>query len=70
MGRALRAIVATAAVVLLLTSTPSAHHSPAVFDLRTEITLTWTSTTPVTFWPFLSMSLLQWVKVELEPAPT
>ena len=39
MGRMLRAIAA-AAVALPLTATPSAHHSPAVFDLRTEMTLT------------------------------
>ena len=39
MGRVLRA-VAAAAVALLLASTSSAHHSPAVFDLRTEMTLT------------------------------
>jgi hypothetical protein len=39
MGRVLRA-VAAAAVALLITSTSSAHHSPAVFDLRTEMTLT------------------------------
>jgi hypothetical protein len=39
LGRVLRA-VAAAAVVLPLISTPSAHHGPAVFDLRTEITLT------------------------------
>ena len=39
MGRVLR-FVAAAAVTLLLTSTPSAHHSPAVFDVRTEMTLT------------------------------
>ena len=38
MGRVLRAVAA--AVALPLTSTSSAHHSPAVFDLRTEITLT------------------------------
>ena len=40
MGRVLRAVVAAAVVALSLTSTPSAHHSPAVFDLRTEVTLT------------------------------
>ena len=39
MGRVLRA-VAAAAVALPLTATSSAHHSPAVFDLRTEMTLT------------------------------
>ena len=36
MGRVLRAVAAA----LLITSTSSAHHSPAVFDLRTEMTLT------------------------------
>jgi hypothetical protein len=39
MGRVLRA-VAAAAVALPFTATSSAHHSPAVFDLRTEMTLT------------------------------
>lgn len=39
MGRVLRAVAATV-VALSLSSTSSAHHSPAVFDLRTEITLT------------------------------
>ena len=39
MGRMLRAVVAMA-VALSFTATSSAHHSPAVFDLRTEITLT------------------------------
>ena len=37
MGRALIAVAA--AVALPLASTSSAHHSPAVFDQRTEITL-------------------------------
>ena len=32
--------VAAAAVALSLTATSFAHHSPAVFDLRTEVTLT------------------------------
>ena len=40
MGRVLRAVAAAAAVALPLTSTSFAHHSPAVFDLRTEVTLT------------------------------
>jgi hypothetical protein len=39
MGRALR-LVAAAAATLALASTSAAHHSPAVFDLRTEVTLT------------------------------
>lgn len=39
MGRALR-LVAAAAATLALASTAAAHHSPAVFDLRTEVTLT------------------------------
>jgi hypothetical protein len=39
MGRMLRAGAAMA-LALSLTATLSAHHSPAVFDLRTEVTLT------------------------------
>jgi hypothetical protein len=39
MGRALR-LVAGAATALALASTSAAHHSPAVFDLRAEVTLT------------------------------
>jgi hypothetical protein len=39
MGRAFR-LVAAAAATLALASTSAAHHSPAVFDLRSEVTLT------------------------------
>ena len=39
MGRALR-LLAAAAATLALASTSAAHHSPAVFDLRIEVTLT------------------------------
>jgi hypothetical protein len=38
MGRALR-LAAAAAAALALASTSAAHHSPAVFDLRAEVTL-------------------------------
>jgi hypothetical protein len=40
MGRALRLVAAAAATLALAASTSAAHHSPAVFDLRTEVTLT------------------------------
>jgi hypothetical protein len=39
MGRALRSAAAVV-VALTLASTSAAHHSPAVFDLRKEVTLT------------------------------
>jgi len=39
MGRALRSVAAVAAA-LAFASPSAGHHSPAVFDLRTEVTLT------------------------------
>lgn len=59
MGRALQ-LVAAAAAALAIASTSAAHHSPAVFDLRTEVTLTGV----ITAYQFRNPHLFIHLKVE------